>query len=198
MSFKFRSPDDLSSVNYEGIKILPNSPKNPKDFQAIQDIIRYRLVKMMQELYGNSRVNFEGKDPFTVVNDTFNVNGVWYLDGYRIELENVVSNKINGLNSGAVMLDIRYDTIDFTTDTSIALQDPVSKKYIPSSQRYMFTYRIRFENTFTDITSTTQDPLSAYAQQCNGGRKNFAQRNKRAINHDQVHGHKRRRKLRGT
>lgn len=148
MSFNFRTSSDISAIKYEGVRLLPNTPRNPNDFHSIQDILRHRMAMQLDELYGNCRVAVGHGDPFVLSDTTVKADGVWYLNGYRIELNDLESTVDFIANEAFnIWLDITFETINLKEDSSIALQDAGTDKFIPTSERFRFKYALRTELT---------------------------------------------------
>lgn len=143
MSLKYKISTDVKATSYEGVKILPNTPKNPNDFHAMQDIVKYRLVSMLKELYGNGRID-NNQTTFIVESNKVKANGLWYFDGYRMEVTNLLSEDEAPEANFSIYLLVSFTTIDFKEDSSIALQDQGTNKFIPTSERYKFEYQLAF------------------------------------------------------
>lgn len=151
MSFDFRTSNNINAGKYEGVKLISVAPKNPEDFNGMQDILRYRQVMMIKELYGNARL--KSTNPiFDIHGDRGKFNATYYLDGYRIELinhltEETISSLSTAQTSYDVYMSLKFDIVNYTEDSSIALIDPVSKNAIPTSERYKFKVAINITNT---------------------------------------------------
>ena len=142
MAFKFFTSPDIAAAKHEGVKILPGTPKNAQDYNAIQDILRYRQVMMVNELYGNTRLSIPNVTPFTKVLNKVKVNGIWYFDGYRMEINDLSSTTSLSNYNYNIFLGVNFETINFKDDNSIALQDSGTNKFIPTSERFKFNYTI--------------------------------------------------------
>jgi len=93
-TFQFKSTSD-SPARFEFVDIIKNTPRNPQDYADLQSIIRFRLASMVSELFGNCRIS-QVTGPFTVETvetvKYFKADGIWYIDGYRIELNDVIAS----------------------------------------------------------------------------------------------------------
>ena len=142
------APDQLiPSAKYEYVNMLPAAPRNVKDYHDLENIIRYRTLMLVKELYGNCRVA-----PATLA-ETFQiaqsggskyveVTGTWYIDGYRVwtqaaSSKDSASALVDG-NSYQIWMGLVFNEITYNEDSSIGLQDPGTKQYVPTSTRIEF------------------------------------------------------------
>lgn len=164
--FQFRSSVNLAEAKNEAVTILANAPKNPQDFNAMQDGLRYRQVMLIKELFGdNCRVGTTGSPtPFVMSSQKVRANGVWYLDGYRIELSNLESVEtlpnVSGWQAETwydIYVELKFETVTYLSDPSIAMKDPVTQKLIETSSRKIFDKKLR-----AVLESGTYTPTSGY------------------------------------
>ena len=145
--FLFAPDQSIPAAKYEYVNMLPAAPRNVKDYHDLENIIRYRTLMLVKELYGNCRVA-----PATLA-ETFQiaqsggskyveVTGTWYVDGYRIwtqaaSSKDSASALVDG-NSYQIWMGLVFNEITYNEDSSIGLQDPGTKQYVPTSTRIEF------------------------------------------------------------
>jgi hypothetical protein len=137
-TFIFNPSSAVDAAAYEAINILKSSPKNPQDFYDLQQILRYRMVSLVKELFGNCRTSpLTGIEYVTKEGDKFfKVTGSWYLDGYKVEVKDLYSAEHTEFlpnHEGYLGLRFKEDTILKT-----ALVDEITKKPIYTSTRISF------------------------------------------------------------
>jgi len=141
--FLFNPDSIVPAAQYEFVNIIKNAPKNPKDFHDIENLLRYKTVAFFKEIIGNCRTSATSFSTYTDGPDKYvNATGVWYIDGYRLSMSNVLSEQVlDAGDSFNIYVALKFDEIDYSEhaesfpDDPIALQDPSTKQFIPTSTR---------------------------------------------------------------
>lgn len=159
--FVFSSDNNIPSAKYEFVNLLQATPQNVKDYHDLENIIRHRMIMLVKELYGNVRVSPTDSSPFSIYNTTYiSASGTWYIDGYRVTLDNEIST--SGMGHGvdySIQLNIKLAEIDYT-DTEgqgIALRDEKTGSIVETSTRFMFDFNLKPVAVGTNTTATGYD-----------------------------------------
>lgn len=142
--FEYKPELDTRIARYEYVGLKDNTPRNPTDYHDIQSILRYRQALSVYDLFGNLRiVPSNNAEPLTFVGGKFQLNGVFYLDGYRINLNGVTTTTISVAETKDVYLFIKLGVITYSEDPTIALTAYKTKQSIETSYRYDFEYSLK-------------------------------------------------------
>lgn len=143
--FTYKPEDDVAVSKYEYVQIKPNSLRNITDFHDIQSIVKYKQALAIKELLGNLRVSETTSDPISVTADNrFQANGIFYFDGYRLNIDGLQSAQIPSTGTYYIYLFVKYDVITMNDEPRIGLQDTQLNTLIETSYRYKFTYLLKY------------------------------------------------------
>lgn len=137
----------VNAAKYEAVKVLPNTPRNPEDWNAMEDILRYRQVMLVRDLFGNVRIEeTAGETPFIVNGLELTTKGKWYLDGYLMDVKDVKAAFPSSAPNYPmyVYLETKFELINYSAaeDSTLTVQDPVTKRRIPTSDRVKLSYKV--------------------------------------------------------
>jgi len=137
-TFQFKSTSD-SPARFEFVDIIKNTPRNPQDYADLQSIIRFRLASMVSELFGNCRIS-QVTGPFTVETvetvKYFKADGIWYIDGYRIELNDVIaSNSVSNTNDYCIWFGFEFADVSTDIYNGGVMHDTFTGSLIETSKR---------------------------------------------------------------